>query len=137
MHLKEGVICICFPVQQRLKLFGGGGFHQGFNRGFGIFDHVLVVFHCTKFNQFDAVVQFGLHVVMPLDRINQGLPFTHQFLGIFRIIPQIGIFDTGVEFLKPMFHRFPPHALAQQLKRFVDLIDHVLNVCAHLGSYPF
>ena len=73
---------------------------------------------------------------MPLDRINQGLPFTHQFLGIFRIVPQIRIFDTGIEFLKPVFHCFPPHALAQQLKRFVDLIDHVLNVCAHLGSYP-
>ena len=74
---------------------------------------------------------------MPLDRINQRLTFTHQLLGIFRIIPQIGVFDTGIEFLKPMFDRFPSHALAQQLKRFVDLIDHVLNVCAHLGSYPF
>ena len=49
MHLKEGVICICFPVQQRLKLFGGGGFYQGFNRGFGIFDDVLVVFHFAQF----------------------------------------------------------------------------------------
>ena len=56
MHLKEGVICICLPVQQRLKLFGSGGFYQGFNRGFGIIDHVLVVFHFAQFDQFDAVV---------------------------------------------------------------------------------
>ena len=65
-------------------------------------------------------------------RIDKHLPVTHQFLGFCGIVPQIGIFNAGVELFQPVIGGFPIHSLAKQDQRFFNLSNGILQISAHL-----
>ncbi len=67
VDLKKGVVAVGLTVQQRLKLFLGGNLFQCLQRGLGIGDDLLVIFHFAQFDQFDIVVQVAFDPIIGLD----------------------------------------------------------------------
>ena len=103
-------------------------------RLFGVFDDLVVLFHLAQFDQLDVVGQVLLDPVVRAHRIDQHLPFAHQLLCGFGIVPQVRVLDPRIELFQPVLGRIDIQPLGQQSNRFFDLIDDVLNFCAHLYS---
>ena len=73
--------------------------HLG-QRGFGVGDDVLVVFSLAHRDKFDAVVEFLGDCPDVAHGLVQAGALAHQGLGVGRIVPEIGVFAKGVQFVE-------------------------------------
>ena len=120
VDLKEGIVGIRLAIQQRLDFLGGSFVAQGFQRGLGVGHDARIPLSLAHFDQFDIVAQIAVQRLVIADLVDQHLPVTHQQLRGLGVVPQGRIFDPGIEFLKPVFRRFPIHPLADQPDGFFD-----------------
>jgi hypothetical protein len=69
--------------------------------------------------------------IVAVDTIGQLLAFAHYLLGMGRVVPQLRILGAGIQLLQPVRGCVPAQALAQQVQRLVDLVDHGLGIGLH------
>ncbi len=100
MDFQVGVVGIGLAGQQGFKLQLGGVSLQIGEGALGFLDDTNVAFFLTKFDQADVVFNAGFQLENGLDAGIELLALTHDVLSALLVVPQVGIFNRGVQLLK-------------------------------------
>ena len=112
VDLEESIIAVGLAIQQRLKLFFRRLRRKTLERGLGIGDDLRILFHLAQFDKLDIVRKVGCDPRHRIKGIDQGLTLPHKLLRALGIVPEVGVFNARIEFLKPVLRRLPVHTLA-------------------------
>ena len=74
----------------------------GLDLDLGLGNNIAIVLGLAHLDQFQAIGQLGLHGTQAGDGIIQAGAFAHEFLRPASIIPQAGIFDQFIQFIKAL-----------------------------------
>lgn len=73
----------------------------------GFRDRVLIALGLAQFDQFQRVVEIPLESAIALDGGFEAAALTGQRLGAGLIVPEVGVFDDGVQFIQTAKGLFP------------------------------
>ena len=98
MDFKVGVVAIDFTGQQAFQLaLCGAGVQVGEGRAPLLYQR-FVTLGLSQFDQFKCVTQFRFKLAIAVDAIIKLCAFLGNLLGDIGIVPELGIFDAGVQF---------------------------------------
>jgi len=98
VHFEIAVVGVGLTGKQALEFAPGGFDAQLFERRFGVGDNCRVAFGFAQLDQLERIGDLALDPPIAGDRLVQPGALAQQSLGRSRIIPQVRIFDLGVQF---------------------------------------
>ena len=98
MHFEIAVVGVGLAGKQALEFAPGGFDAQLFERRFGVGDNCRLAFGFAQLDQLERIGDLALDPPIAGDRLVQPGALSQQSLRRGRIIPQVRIFDLGVQF---------------------------------------
>ena len=107
MDFQVGVVGVGLAGQQRLDLPAPDDARQFGDRGFRVGDDTFVALRLAELDQPEIVLKLALRLTDGAYRILKMLPFARDLLRLGRIVPEIRVFDAGVQFGEPALGDIP------------------------------
>ncbi len=98
MHLDIGVVGVGLAREQSLDLTPLRFLQKRLHGVDAFLFRGGVIFHLAEFDEGYGVFQFAFELTDGAEPVLQLGALAHDFLRLFGVIPQVGVFDLGVEF---------------------------------------
>ncbi|MNF35264.1 hypothetical protein D3C84_161270 [compost metagenome] len=98
LDVQVGVVHVHLAAEHATEFELGQGRFQAFEFGDHITDSALVIFLDSHVQQVAAIGQTARQFVQGLDDLRQRGTLAAQFLGVFRLVPDAGVFKLAVDF---------------------------------------
>ena len=85
-------------TRPRIQLGLGAAFRRALEAGGDLGDHVSVAL--GKFHELKTVIQLALKGLDGLDAVSEALALSHQFSGVFGIVPEVGALTERGQFIE-------------------------------------
>ena len=118
-----GYLVLVSPVSKRLERC-----HTFIGKAF-------IAFHLSELDQFNGSAFICVDFLDGRNGSIKAAAFAHHLFGLLRIVPQLGILDARVQFIKPAQCTIPVERHLDEIKGGVDPFDQGLRIGAH-GETP-